>query len=168
LVVKFDSNEYTLTFNEDYSNMDNGTILGKIDNMLTALGIGVVTTNQMVHEFQFSYPMKDTSIVGRNYSTNAIQNGSAVKRDYTHGMGWVLCSAGETPDGVACERINPDESGVIALIDRNYFPPLYGLYGAAKPVGTMLKVSDNGAWVETSVASEAILIAVATDCFIKK
>jgi hypothetical protein len=168
LVVKYDSTEYTLTFNEDYTNMDTSTIYQKIDAMFSALGVGAVTTNSMIHQFQFSYPMKDTSVIGRNYGTMAIQNGAALKRDYAHGMGWRLCSAGETPDGVACERINPNESGVIALFDRNYFPALFGLYGGVKPVGTMLKTGADGVWQETTTEGEAILIAVAPDCFVKK
>lgn len=168
LIVKYDSNEYTLTFNEDYTNMDNGTIRQKIDTMLSTLGVGAVTTTQLIHQLQFSYPMKDTSVIGRNYGTMAFQNGAALKRDYANGMGWTLCSAGETPDGVACERINPNGSGVIALIDKNYFPPLFGLYGGVKPVGTMLKTGADGAWQETTTEGEAILIAVAPDCFVKK
>lgn len=168
LVVKYDSTEYTLTFNEDYTNMDTVTIYQKIDAMLSSLGVSAVTTNSLIHQFQFSYPMKDTSVIGRNYGTMAFQNGAALKRDYAHGMGWTLCSAGEIPDGVACERINPNGSGVIALIDKNYFPPLFGLYGGVKPVGTMLKTSAEGAWQETTTEGEAILIAVAPDCFVKK
>lgn len=170
LVIEYDGVEHTLTFNEDYSSMNNATILGKINTMLQTLGVDASTVTSAVPELEYSFPMADCCEIGNNYSQKSMVNGCAVRRDASNQFGWVVCSAGEKPDGIACERIDPNHYGKIAIIEKNFIPLPYGLYySTTRPVGTMLKVNnDNGAFTTTSNPDEAVLIAVADNCFVGK
>jgi hypothetical protein len=167
-VVTFDANfvtadgsAYTYQTPPAYSDEQ---ILAYISNQLSG-----AATIQFYSPYRKGYPMNDTSEYGINYSSNTIVFGAGVKRDTSNPFGWVNCAAGEIPEGIACERINPNNGGLIALIDKNYFKILYGIsITTTKPTGTMLKIYGGGEWTETSNASEAVLIAVADNVFAKK
>lgn len=167
LTLTVGATPYTITFDQNYMTADGSpyawnttpaisaaTILASINAV--APSAFVVATHSPIRLQTF----QDTSEVGYNATTSVIALGSAVKRD-TAGTGcWMLCGVGDFAEGIACERIGPGETGVVAYIDKisvqNF---LIGIYFDVA-IGVMYKCAAAGAFATTAVAAEASIIAI--------
>ena len=159
LIVDVDgSTEETITFAENFktnfSTWDDAAIIAYINNQLTSCRAVLNSPYS-----KFSLPFDDCAEEGYNGGSNTILYGMPLKRD--KGTNWIVCESGETPDGIALERINAGEFGLIGYFDKSLYRDLYGLQTTVQ--NTKVSVGSNGEWVEDN--SNPIMIAVYNNVF---
>lgn len=178
LILNVNGTQQTITFDENFVTLDGSPYTYQTQPAYTDSQIRTFINEQItggsivqyLASHRKGFPMNDCAVYGHNYRDKTIFFGAGVKRDNANPFGWVCCNVGDTPDGLACERINPNSGGLIAVIDKNYFrTPLGVSVTVDYPTGTMLKIDDaDGTFARTANGDEAVLIAVAANCFEKK
>lgn len=167
-------NDITVTFDENYMTSDGSAYTYQTSPAISMEDIISSLNSEYSSYFSFTNLWNisvclfgDTKEIGRNSSNVNISMGSALVRDYANGMdAWRLATANETPEGINCMIIAPNESCDIALIDRSTFSKeVLGLSNIS--AGQMYKWNGSS-WIETSIASEAVFIALGSKSLIYK
>ena len=117
LIIELDGVEQTVTFNTDYTSMSNADVISAINAQLS----GITATASSKDSSMKMYPYKECYEVGYNYTSNTIYAGTPLVRDIPNYLGWKICPNGVKPQGMACERINPNGNGKVAYLDKNLF-----------------------------------------------
>ena len=158
LVVKVGNTEETITFATDFQSYTNEQVISYINSQLT--NCTAVLNNE---QSKFSVHFDDCVEYGHNRSSSTIYYGMPLKRTFGHE--WDICPSGETPDGIALERINPQGLGQVGLFDKSLFRDLYGL--TTLDVNTHISVGNNGIWVVDNT-DNYVMRAIFKYTFIKK
>lgn len=109
------------------------------------------------------YPMNDAAEYGHNYNDYALMSGAALVRD-NNIKGWKYCPGGDRPEAIAVTRINPNEGGLVALVDKNYFRWMRGMsFTPVYAAGTFAKVIEDGKVTITENESDARFVCVANN-----
>ena len=109
------------------------------------------------------FPMSDAAEYGHNYNDYALMSGAALVRD-NNLKGWKYCPEGRRPEAIAVTRINPNEGGLVALVDKNYFRWMRGMsYTPVYAAGTYAKVVQDGKVSITEAESDADFVCVANN-----
>ncbi len=160
LIVDVDGTEETITFAEnfktDFSTWNDAAIITYINNQLTSCKAVLNSPYS-----KFSLPFDDCAEEGYNGSSSTILYGMPLKRD--KGTNWIVCESGETPDGIALERMNAGELGLVGYFNKSLYRDLYGLETTVQ--NTKVSVGSNGVWIEDN--SNPIMQAVYNNAFLR-
>ena len=136
LVVTMDNTPQTVTFNQDYTNMSDDSILAVINTALSGC------TCYIGYDLEIM-SFGDESIIAKNSGTTTIEIGDLVINDYANGFNcYKKCSEGEIADGVASCRINPSDNGKIIIKGHQRFDNIGGL--STFTDGAMYGADNNG------------------------
>lgn len=153
LVITVDGIEQTIRFNDNFLNLSNEEVVSVINSQLS----GAFATLSSKDNAMVMYPFKDCCEYGYNRTNETIFFGAPVIRDYSKSFGWKICPEGVKPEGIACGRIDPEEGGEIALIQKNYFKSIRDFWltnGFAKVW------SNNGFWSNADGSDDADLVSI--------
>lgn len=149
--ITIDSEKEIVTLNEDYSSLDNSSIINKINTQLSKckchIGIDI-------KRLYFSDEVKYV----KNTGTGTIKIGDCLSFDSSNN-GVKLCQSGDRLCGVAAERINPGEFGYMINKGKQKFLSIDGSIGGLKSSsnGKYYMSGDNGTLVETTVENAELV-----------
>lgn len=140
LIVKIDNDaEQTITFSKNYTSVGNPEIVSDINQQITG-AIASITADK--DNTTVCYPLNDCYEVATNHTDATILFGMPLIRDIGNSFGWKICPVGEKPEGIACERINPNEFGKVAYLKNNTLKSIRDLNISSN----YAKVTNNGYW----------------------
>lgn len=148
LIITIDKEQQEVIFDRDFTSYSNNDVAAFINEQIH--GAKVVLSSK--DNSFVMYPFEDCHENGINKSNKTIFYGSPVKKE---GAGWRLCENGENPDGISCERINPNNNGSIAFLSKILVRSIrdYALFPSTK----FVKAISGGYWQGTDNESEASL-----------
>lgn len=141
-------------FKTNRTTYTDAAIVNYINSQLSNCQVVLAASNADFNEIE---PWDDCKEMVVNADTRTMMYGMAVRR--RAGNQWVICDSGYVPQGVVCERINPNGYGKVAILDKNIFTDLYGVNAT---VGQRIIPADGGAW---TVNSNGLLKAVSNNAY---
>ena len=143
LRISIDSVEQVITLNKDYNNMTTDEVVSDINTLLTGC---TIVRNYQLRRLTFS----DTAVYVKNTGDTTLNIDNAVTLTGYNSV--AKTNSGNKLYGVAAERINPNEMGLVIIKGGQYL-----MKGTAE-LGKYYKAGDNGTLVESDTDGELYCI----------
>ena len=151
LVVSVGGVQQTITLNLDYRSLTRVQIINDINSKLSGCQVGWAFNYKIMH-------WGDNMSFVKNVGNTTISLGDIVSHS-TSDLGIEKSQEGDNIYGVASERINPGEYGVVITKSKQRFRQVGGLATSIEN-GKMYKAGNNGTLVETQNVTDAYFVSV--------